>query len=118
MLGGQLALWRLSKTDLFAGLMPMYQAVQAQPHVMHAAVDRTATSFSGRATTALSAAIRLDEPIPEDPAYARNIARLMAEQDPHRSEEGMVAVTLFYGFDIGIATGGTTHIYKFAPGEF
>ncbi|RDS84891.1 RDD family protein [Dyella monticola] len=117
-LGAPMAITHFNNTGLLIGLAPMTQTVKAKPHVMRVVVHRGSAFFSnGASVHYLGAAIRLDAPITDDPDYARNIARIMAEDDPDLSQEDVVSVSLPYGFDIGIASGGTTQMYRSSPGE-
>jgi uncharacterized RDD family membrane protein YckC len=112
---------QLMTSKFFDGMMPMYQAVQAQPHVINAVVNRGASSFYGNKghseTHYLSAALRVDQPITEDKDYARNIAHIISGLDPNLAQENVVTVQLTYGFDIGIASGWKSQTYRFGSGN-
>jgi len=109
---------RLFQTQAFTGLLPLYQTLQTQPHVMSAKVMRGWTRSSNRPTTHyLAAQLRLDAPMVDDAAYARGIAQTLAKGDPHLSEEDAVTVGLSYGYDIGIASWWNVHSYSFTRDE-
>ena len=121
-LGAPMAAKRLTETTLFAGILPLYQTLEAQPHVLNASVMRgTASNWStnnGHSTShILSAQLRLDAPMTEDADYARHIAQVMAKGDPQFANEDVVTVVLSYGYDIGIASGWKKHNYSFKPFE-
>lgn len=117
-LGAPAVVNRLVRTDLFAGLMPLYQTLETQPHVMNAGVTRGWAASTGHPTTHyLSAQLRVDAPITDDAGYARDIAQVLAKGDPHFSEEDVVTVGLSYGYDIGIASWWTRRAYSFKRGE-
>jgi len=108
--------WAQSKT--FAGILPLYQTLSSQPHVMTVQVVRGWSSFNGgSATHSLQSSLRLDAPMIEDGDMAKRIAQLMAKADPNIANEDAVVVTLVYGYDMGIASGWKKHGYSFRPGE-
>jgi uncharacterized RDD family membrane protein YckC len=109
---------RLAQQEFFASLMPLYHTLQEQPHVMNAQVMRGWVAATGRPTTHyLSAQIRVDSPMTDDADYARSLAELMVKGDPHIAEEDGVRVGLAYGYDIGIASWWTRHVYSFKTSE-
>jgi len=109
---------RFTQTQTFAGMLPLYQALSSQPHVMTAQVVRGWSSFNGGKTThSLQSSLRLDAPMTEDGDMARRIAQQMAKADPNIANEDAVVVVLVYGYDMGIASGWKKHGYSFRPGE-
>jgi len=117
-LSGPMVASRFIGTQAFAGILPLYQTLSAQPHVMSAQVVRGWTSFNGgHATQSLQSSLRLDAPLTEDDAMARRIAQQMAKADPNIADEDAIVVTLVYGYDMGIASGWKRHGYSFKPGE-
>ncbi|OOG60158.1 RDD family protein [Rhodanobacter sp. C03] len=108
---------RFAQTQTFAGILPLYQILSTQPHVMTAQVVRGWTSMNGRTTHFLQSSLRLDAPLTEDDAMAKRIAQLMAKADPDIASENAVVVTLVYGYDMGIASGWKKHGYSFKPDE-
>jgi uncharacterized RDD family membrane protein YckC len=109
---------RFTQTQTFAGILPLYQTLSTQPHVMTAQVVRGWSSFNGGNTThSLQSSLRLDAPLTEDGDMAKRIAQLMAKADPNIANEDVVVVTLVYGYDMGIASGWKKHGYSFKPGE-
>ncbi|HEV2679923.1 MAG TPA: RDD family protein [Rhodanobacter sp.] len=109
---------RFAQTQTFAGILPLYQTLSTQPHVMTAQVVRGWSSFNGgKATHSLQSSLRLDAPMTEDGDMAKRIAQLMAKADPNIADEDVVVVTLVYGYDMGIASGWRKHGYSFRPGE-
>ena len=109
---------RFAQTRTFAGILPLYQTLSTQPHVMTAQVVRGWSSINGGNTTHyLQSSLRLDAPMTEDGGMARHIAQQMAKADPDIANEDVVVVTLVYGYDLGIASGWKKHGYSFKPGE-
>lgn len=108
---------RFVQTQTFAGVLPLYQTLSTQPHVINAQVVRGWMSVNGNTTHSLQSSLRLDAPLTEDDAMARRIAQLMAKADPNIANEDAVVVVLVYGYDMGIASGWKKHGYSFKPGE-
>jgi uncharacterized RDD family membrane protein YckC len=108
---------RFAQTTTFAGILPLYQTLSTQPHVMTAQVVRGWTSMNGNTSHSLQSSLRLDAPLTEDVAMAKRIAQLMAKGDPDIATEDAVVVNLVYGYDMGIASGWKKHGYSFKPGE-
>jgi len=112
-----IAIRLFAQTQAFAGMLPLYQTLSTQPHVMTAQVVRGWSSFNGNVTHSLQSSLRLDAPMTEDGDMAKRIAQLMAKADPNIANEDAVVVTLVYGYDMGIASGWKKHGYSFRPGE-
>jgi hypothetical protein len=113
---------RFAQTQTFAGILPLYQTLSTQPHVMTAQVTTQVmhgwSSVNGGSTThSLQSSLWLDAPMTEDGDMARRIAQQMAKADPNIADEDVVVVTLVYGYDMGIASGWKKHGYSFKPGE-
>lgn len=121
-LGTPFVVKRLAQNDLYAGLLPLEQTLQAQPHAMDVQVMRgtlfVASSGNGSSTIrSLTAQLRVDAPMIHDAEYARGIAQILAKGDPHLAQEDTVTVTLVYGYNLGIASWSTKQIYSYKPGE-
>lgn len=116
-LGAPAVAKRLAATTSFAGMLPMYQTLSMQPHVMSAQVGRTRLNFNGSVTRSMQATLRLDAPLSDDSAMAKRIAQLVARADPGIAREDTVRITLVYGYDMGIASGWKSHGYSFKPAE-
>ncbi len=113
---------RFAQTQAFAGILPLYQTLSTQPHVMTAQVTTQVmhgwSSVNGGSTThSLQSSLWLDAPMTEDGGMAKRIAQQMAKADPNIADEDVVVVTLVYGYDMGIASGWKKHGYSFRPGE-
>lgn len=116
-LSGPMVAGRFIGIQPFAGILPLYQTLSAQPHVMNAQVVRAWTSMNGQVTHSLQSSLRLDAPLTEDDAMARRIAQQMAKADSNIADEDAIVVTLVYGYDMGIASGWKRHGYSFKPAE-
>lgn len=108
---------RLAGTTTFAGMLPLYQTLSTQPHVITAQVVRGRFYVNGTVTHAMQTALRLDAPMTDDDAMAKRIAQMVAKGDPDIASEDAVQVTLIYGYTMGIASGWKKHGYSFRPDE-
>lgn len=108
---------RLSQSATFAGLMPAYEQLLAQPHVSNATVVRGKSWVNGNTTHYTASQLWLDASMIDDATLAANAAHVLASHDPDFATEDTVVVQLTYGYDIGIARGWRTHSYSFKPAE-
>lgn len=108
---------RLARTTTLGGMLPMYQMLSTQPHVISAQVVRGRFYFNGNVTRSIQVALRLDAPMTNDGAMAKHIAQIVAKNDPNISSEDTVQVTLRYGYTLGISSGWKLHEYSFKPDE-
>jgi uncharacterized RDD family membrane protein YckC len=116
-LGTPAAARRLAGTTTFAGMLPLYQTLSTQPHVIAAQVVRGTLYINGTVTHSLQAGLRLDAPMTGDEVMAKRIAQMVAKGDPDIASEDAVQVTLAYGYNMGIASGWKKHGYSFKPDE-
>ncbi|WP_161596236.1 RDD family protein [Rhodanobacter glycinis] len=70
---------RFTQTQTFAEMLPLYQTLSSQPHVINAQVVRGWTSMNGNTTHSLQSSLRLDAPLTEDDAMARRVAQQTAK---------------------------------------
>lgn len=108
---------RVANSTTFAGILPLYQMVVMQPHVLSAQVMRGWSSTNGIKSHGMQAVLRLDAPMTEDGELAKNTAQLMAKSDPNIATEDSINVTLVYGFNLGIASGWRKHGYLYQPDD-
>ncbi len=104
-------------SKMFAGILPLYRTLSAQPHVISAQVARGSLTRDGETTRSIQATLRLDAPLTGDSAMAKQIAQLLAKGDPEIVREDSIDVTLTHGFTLGIASGWRKQVYSFKPGE-
>ena len=116
-LSGPVVASRFAKSRAFADMLPLYQTLSTQPHVMMAQVQRGWMSVNGHTTHSLQVVLRLDAPLTDDNTMAKHIAQQMAKGDPDIAKEDAVVVVLVYGYDMGIASGWKRQSYSFKPGE-
>lgn len=108
---------RFAQSKTFVGILPAYQTLSTQPHVVSVQVVRGTMHRNGTTTHAMQAAIRLDAALTDDSEMAKHIAQLMAKGDPDIVNEDSVDVTLIHGFNMGIASGWRKQGYSFKPDE-
>jgi uncharacterized RDD family membrane protein YckC len=108
---------RLVGTPTFAGMLPLYQMLSTQPHVLSVQVVRGRLYVNGNLTRSMQAALRLDAPMIDDSAMAKRIAQILATNDPDIASDDTVQVKLTYGYTMGIASGWKSHGYSFKPDE-
>ncbi|WP_266172159.1 RDD family protein [Dyella subtropica] len=99
----------------FADLLPIQQALAAQPHVMSAGVTRGWVSGMGKETHYLSAQLKLDTPHFDEGDLVKNTARLLAKGDARIADEDAIVVNLIYGYDTGLSSGWRSQRYSYKP---
>lgn len=105
------------KSPTFAPLVATQQAIEALPNVQTAGVVDGVSWLNGSRNTYLSARLRLATPGIEDEAFARQVAQLIFKNNPDAASRSAITVDLVYGFDLGIARGWKSHLYRFTPKE-
>lgn len=108
---------RFAQSKMFVGILPLYQTLSAQPHVISAQVVRGSIYRDGETSHSMQAALRMDAPLTGDRAMAKHIAQLLAKGDPDIANEDDIDVTLSHGFTMGIASGWRKQVYSFKPAE-
>ena len=116
-LSGPVIAGRFAQSQFFAGILPVYQALSTQPHVLSVQVLRGTMYSNGVKTHSMQAMVRLDAALTDDGEMARHIAQLVAKGDADIASEDVVNVTLIHGFNMGIASGWRKQGYSFRPEE-
>ena len=116
-LAGALAAASFVKSTTFAPLVAAQQAMNALPNVQTSGVVDGVSYFNGARSTYLSAQLRLATPQIYDEAFARQVAQLIFKSNPDAASRSVITVNLVYGFDLGIARGWKSHLYRFTPME-
>ena len=108
---------RLTQLPLFADLLPAFEAINAEPGVKYATLNAGFSSGSGGEHTYVAAMLQLDNPRVEDKPFAKRIASKILQAGPGFAKRDVVAVTLTYGYDLGISKGWHSYAFQFAPDE-
>ncbi|MGO4501649.1 MULTISPECIES: RDD family protein [unclassified Dyella] len=105
-------------SDDLKAMVPVQNAMLAQPHVRAATLSQMAVSFNGHAPVhSIVATIQLDESLVERADMARSFADIIAASHLDLSGDDSVRVSLNYGYSMGIAHGTVMHSYIYRPGE-
>ncbi|GAB3347315.1 hypothetical protein [Lysobacter tyrosinilyticus] len=107
----------LTRLPVFEEIFPALEAINAEPGVKYATVNAGFSSGSGGELTYVAAILQLDNPRVEDKPFAKGIASKMLQAAPGFAKRDVVAVTLTYGYDLGIATGWRSYAFRFKPDE-
>lgn len=113
-----LAAQRVSQEmPVFADLLPAVDAINAEPGVQFANVKSGFHSGTAGRLTFTAAEVTLAHSGVDDEAFARRLAERLLEVSPRLGDRDLVAVTLRYGFDLGIASGWRTQQFRFPPAQ-
>ena len=108
---------KLAEAPFFKQLIPVQAVLSKQPNVQAAVINVGTSISAGNHTDYVAIQLRLDEPVVDDAAFARRIARLALDRYPPGRSKSFISVLLLYGYDIGIASGSKSHAYQFTPAE-
>lgn len=108
---------RLTQLPVFAELLPALEAINAEPGVKYATLNAGSSFGNSGDHTYVAATLQLDHPRVEDKSFAKRIASKILQTAPGFAKRDVIAVTLRYGYDLGIATGWRSYAFQFAPGE-
>lgn len=107
---------RLAQTATFAGLIPVYQALERQPGVLTANFNVSVQLGEGPEQGGYaSATLVLDNPKVNDEERARETARLVLDLYPEARKKQVIVVQFIYGYDMVIASSHRSQVYRFAP---
>ena len=114
---------RLAKTDTFAGLLAMQNALASEPGVTFAGVTDGTSTFIGTNTPAqtrsyLNASVRIADKNADMEDMANHLAEIILVKYPETSSRDVVSVSLLHGFDIGIWSTWTSKDFSFSPANW
>jgi uncharacterized RDD family membrane protein YckC len=109
---------RLAEQEPFDGLLDVYRAINADPDVVHAEVNKGWSSNAAGKGTYLQVIAYLSEPHVDDAAKAGRLARLALQAEPSAMQVETVLVSLVYGYDIGLASAQRAQSYVHTPAEW
>jgi uncharacterized RDD family membrane protein YckC len=104
----------------FVELLSVQQALQRDPDVRHATVASGVDKSFGKdqsATTThtFTSDIVLSRRVADFDPLANRLAHIILAQDPSAEKENLIAISLHYGYDIGIASGWQSRNFAFSP---
>lgn len=114
---------RLASSSPFAELVEVQQALQGDPDVRHATAAVSVSKYFGNdqsATTThlFSSNIVLSRPVSDFDALANRLAQIILDHDPTAEKENKIAISVNYGYDIGIASAWRSRNFIFSPEQW
>lgn len=114
---------RLSNSTPFAVLLSVQQALQQDPDVRHATAVIGVSKFFGKdqsATTThiFSSDIVLSRRVKDFDSLANRLAQVILDHDPSAEKENEIAISIHYGYDIGIASAWQSRNFTFSPEQW
>jgi uncharacterized RDD family membrane protein YckC len=114
---------RLANSEPFLGLLSVQQGLQHEPGVRHATANMGVSKFTStnRGTTTthvFSSRILLSKRVADLDSLANRLARIILDRDPSAEKEDVIAISISYGYDIGIASAWRSQNFSFSPAEW
>jgi hypothetical protein len=103
--------------------LSVQQGLQQEPGVRHATasigVNKFVSSNQGATTTHIfSSRILLSKRITDLNSLANRLARIILDRYPSAETEDVIALSITYGYDIGIASAWRSQNFSFSPAEW
>jgi uncharacterized RDD family membrane protein YckC len=114
---------RLSTSVPFAELVSAQQALQKVPDVRHATAVISTSKFFGKGQSATAthmfiSNITLSRRVTDFDSLANRLAKVILEHDPSAEKENVIAISIHYGYDIGIASASRSRNFAFSPEQW
>jgi len=114
---------QLAETEPFVSLLPIQKALASEPGVRYATVQVgssfTATVQKGsQSSTYLSAQVVTDSKDIDREQLANRVAQIALDTYAETGKKDVVAVSLSYGYDIGIASAWRSQNFSFSPAQW
>lgn len=114
---------RLQKSAPFAGLLSVQQGLQSQPEVRHAAVivgvNKFFSTAHGATTThVFSARVFLSRRVTDLGSLADRLVQIILSRDPAAANVDQLAISIIYGYDIGIASASHSRNFVYSPEQW
>jgi uncharacterized RDD family membrane protein YckC len=114
---------RMEKSAPFAGLLSVQQGLQGAPEVRHATamvgVNRFFGTDHGATTThVFSARVILSRRVTDVDSLADRLAEVILTRDPSAVNQDRIAISIVYGYDIGIASASRSRNFVYSPGQW
>jgi uncharacterized RDD family membrane protein YckC len=114
---------RLTSSLPFAELLSVQQALQQDPDVRHATAVIGVSRLFGKdhsvtTTHLFSSNIVLSRQVTDFDSLANRLARIILDHDPSAEKENEIAISVHYGYDIGIASAWRSRNFAFSPEQW
>lgn len=114
---------RLASTEPFASLLPLQKALAGEPGIQYATVSAgtnwSITVGKGKQSQSnISARVSVSNRNTDFDSLANRLARIVLNSYPNAAERDLIAVSISYGYDIGIASASQTRNYVFSPTQW
>ena len=82
-------------------------------------VDKFFSKNQGSTTThVLSSEVFVSRRVPDLDSLANRLARVILDRDPAAAKEDVIAISIFYDYDIGIASAWRSQNFAFSPEQW
>jgi uncharacterized RDD family membrane protein YckC len=114
---------QVARSEPFVELLSVQQGLQHEPGVRHATayigVNKFVSSSQGATTTHIfSSRILLTKRVTDLDSLANRLARIILDRSPSAEKEDVIALSIVYGYDIGIASAWRSQNFSFSPAEW
>jgi hypothetical protein len=114
---------RLTTSLPFAELRSVQQALQRDPDVRHASAVVGVSKFFGKdgsvtTTHIFSSNVVLSRRVEDFNSLANRLAQIILDDDPSAEKENVIALSINYGYDIGIASAWRNQHFNFSPQQW
>jgi uncharacterized RDD family membrane protein YckC len=114
---------RLESSVPFAVLLSVQQALQKDPDVRHATAVVSVSKFFGKNQSATTthifiSNIVLSRRVTDFDSLSNRLARIILDRDPSAEKEDEIAISIRYGYDIGIASAWRSRVFAFSPDQW
>ena len=114
---------RLESSVPFAALLSVQQALQQDPDVRHATAVASVSKFFGKNRSATTthifiSNIVLSRRVTDFDSLSNRLAGIILNHDPSAEKEDKIAISIRYGYDIGIASAWRSRMFAFSPEQW
>ncbi len=114
---------QVARSEPFVELLSVQQGLQHEPGVRHATANIGVNKFvsisQGPTTTHIfSSRILLAERVTDLNSLANRLVRIILDRSPSAEKEDVIALSIVYGYDIGIASAWRSQNFSFSPAEW
>jgi|SRR5581483_2046236 len=114
---------KLESSVPFAALLSVQQALQRDPDVRHATAVVSVDKFFGKNQSATTthifiSNIVLSRRVTDFDSLSNRLARIILDRDPSAEKEDEIAISIRYGYDIGIASAWRSRVFAFSPDQW